>query len=255
MVLLAHAGAGATWQAMLVLVSIGVALVVVGVASGRVPMDEPGDLVLPLAATAVLASLSGATASVVSDWVGWWFPAGVVALVGLVLAASTSLELSWRSPLTIGVVSLAMASAVLLHRPIERAWHPVVGQLRDDVEIAITAPEDGTSVAIGTVEVVVEVTGGSVGGVDASGDPDGADPEEGGRVVVAVDGVVTTGADGRPVGPREDCSDGCTRVTFEVPMERGPHVVSAEFLTAQGESFATTPSGSPTLDLVTIAAE
>lgn len=254
MVLLAHAGAGATWQAMLVLVSIGVALVVVGVASGRVPMDEPGDLVLPLAATAVLASLSGATANVVSDWVGWWFPAGVVALVGLVLASSTSLELSWRSPLAIAVVGLALASAVLLHRPIERAWHPVDGQLRDDVEIAITAPEDGATVAIGTVEVVVEVTGGSVGGDDASGGPDGPDPEEGGRVVVAVDGVVTT-EDGRPVAPREDCSDGCTRVTFEVPVERGPHVVSAEFLTAQGESFATTPSGSPTLDLVTIAAE
>lgn len=252
-IMLAHGGAGATWQALLVLLSFGMVAVVAGAVAGRIPLDEPGDLVLPLAATALLASLSGATSSILSDWVGWWFPVGVVALLAMVVAAFTSAELSIRSPLLVTAAVVAVGAALALHVPIAEAWHPIDGLLRDDVSVAITSPVEGDVVPVGPLSLTVAVDGGSVGPGPTTGVR--PDPEELGQVVAYVDGIRVDGPDGAALQPREACDDGCSSVTFDVPLERGAHVLSVEFLTSHGQSFATTAAGAPTVALVAITAE
>lgn len=252
-VFIAHAGAGATWQAMVVLVSFGLVAVFLAVISGRAVLDGPGDLVLPTAAVAVLASLSGATSTFLSDWVGWWTPIGVVALVGILLATFSDISLTPRSPVTLVLVAVALVSATLLHTTIETAWHPTVtGVQRDDLVIDITAPADGADVPIGPTTVAVVVTGGTIGPTPAAAPP--ADPEELGIVRIYVDGLVVTDDEGLPRGPIEDCVAGCTSATWELDLDRGPHVVSVEFLTAAGESFSATAAGSPTVALVQVTA-
>lgn len=254
MFLIAHAGAGATWQAMVTLVSFGLVGVLLGVVTGRIRLDEPGDLVLPVAATAVLASLSGATNAFLSDWIGWWAPIGAVALVAIALHTFTAVELTPRSPVTIASAVIAIVAAVALHTPLEDAWHPVVtGMQRDDVAIEITTPKDGSDIPLGATTVTVEVTGGTIGANSTSSRPD--DPEEAGIVHVFVDGILATNDASRPLPPREDCSDLCTTATWDIDLDRGSHVISVEFLSANLESFTTTVAGSPTVDLVAVQAQ
>jgi len=250
---LAHAGAGATWQAMVVLCSFGLVIVFVGVVVGRIHIEEPGDLVLPFAGTAVLASLSGATNTFLSDWVGWWTPIGIVALVGILVHTFTPLRLTPRSTLTWACVAVAIVSSVLLHTTLEDAWHPApTGIQRDDLTVAVTTPADGTDVPTGSTTVTVQVTGGTIGPGPTSTAPD--DPEELGVVHVFVDGILETNETGRPLAPEQDCADGCTTATWDIDLPRGAHVISVEFLASNLESFAATAAGSPTVDLVAIEA-
>lgn len=250
--LLGHAGAGATWQALLVLASFGTIAIFLLATTGRLVLEEPGDLVLPLAASAVLASLSGATAAYFSDWVGWWFPLGMAALVAVALAASTSLSLGPTSPLAIGTVVVGLVAAFTLHTTIAAAWHPTgsgVGAPWTDATLALVAPADGDTVDIGTVDVVVAVDGGTIGPGPA---PAAADPEESGVVRVFVDGRLVTGTDGEAVRPTEDCAGGCVQATYAVDLTQGVHVLSLEFLAADGRSFDTPPGRSPTVQIATV---
>lgn len=257
---LAHAGEGATWQALLTLLALGLLVVVVLAAFGVVTIAEPGDLILPLAGTAVLASLSGATSEVLSDWVGWAFPLGVVALVALVVASLTPLDLSWTSPLLLAAVVVGAVAAVVLHAPITRAWHPTsVGldsAVLDDLAVEIIEPTDGASVPAGTVEVIVAATGGSLGpGFVESGAPQ--DPEElAGLTLTAVS--LDTGENAAVQGtPAEDCADGCEQATYEVTVdEPGEWTIFVEAKTADARSFTTGEgtSGTPT-DSVTVTVE
>lgn len=252
--LLGHAGAGATWQALLVLASFGIIAVFLLAVAGRLTLDEPGDLVLPLAASAVLASLSGATAGWLSDWVGWWFPFGVAALVAVVVAASTSLSLGVTSPLAIGAVVVGVVAAFTLHTTIEGAWHPTgsgVGARWTDASLALVSPTEGDTVEVGTVDIVVAVTGGTIGPGPAAA---GADSEEGGIVRVFVDGRLITAADGEAMVPSENCAGGCVQATYPVDLTLGVHVISLEFLTADGQSFDTPAGQSPTIQIATVEA-
>lgn len=249
---LAHAGAGATWQALLVLASFGTVAILLLAAFGKLTLEEPGDLVLPLAASAVLASLSGATSEVLSDWVGWWFPLGLSALVAIVVAATTSRTLRPTSPLLLGAVVVGLVASLTLHTTIEDSWHPTTtgtGAAWTDVQLTLVQPVEGDTTAIGAVDIVVQVTGGTIGG------PAGDDPEEGGVVRVFVDGRLATGGDGRPVAPVEDCTSGCTEATYPVELERGVHVLSLEFLTSAGQSFDTPTGERPTVTIATVEAE
>lgn len=255
-VVLAHAGAGATWQALLVLASFGTIAIFLLAVRGRLTLDEPGDLVLPLAASAVLASLSGTTSTVLSDLVGWWFPVGLAALVAVVLAASTPLRLQPTSPLAVGAVVVGLAASLLLHTTIEDAWHPTgagTGAAWTDVELALVQPTDGDTTAIGPVDVIVAVDGGTIG--PGPGPQPGGDPEEGGIVRVFVDGRLVTGPDGEAVGPVEDCSSGCVEATYPLELDRGVHAISLEFLTADGASFDTPQGQRPTVQLATVESE
>lgn len=248
---LAHAGEGATWQALLALLSFGLVAVVVLAAFRVVTIEEPGDLILPLAGAAVLASLSGATAELFSDTVGWAFPIGVVALVALLVAALTSLELSLTSPLLIGAVVVGAIGAVTLHGPITLAWHPnedLQVAAVDDLEVSIASPEDGATVSAGTIEVVVQVSGGTLGDgpVEPSAAPE--DPEE--RVIVNLS-TLGSSTDTFVGVPAEDCSTGCEQATFEVTLdEPGEWDVYVEALTAASQVFEVTPT-----DRVTVTVE
>lgn len=233
---LGHAGAGATWQSLLVVMSLGLVVVFVLAVAGRIAMSQPDDLVLPLAGVAIASSLAPLGAAVLSDWVGWAFPIGVVALVALALAAITPLELTPTSPPTYGAVALAALGAVLLYQPITVAWHPPPDllPLADDVEVAIVEPADGAVVAAGNLTVEVAIEGGSIGdGVLVASDQLPADWEEAGVLAVALDGRIVEPA----LAQDCDATSPCTRVSFPVEVEPGERVLTIEFRRADGASF------------------
>jgi hypothetical protein len=230
---LAHAGEGASWQSLLVVGSLGLVVVFVLAVAGRVSMARPDDLVLPLAGVAIASSLAPVASGLLSDWVGWAFPAGVVALVAIVLAALTPLELSPTSPVTYGAVALALICGFLLYTPITRAWHPPPEYLplADDVEVSIVDPADGAEVAAGEVEVTVAVTGGSVQSELVELERLSSDPEEAGQLAVAVDGEVLEPSFA------EDCrvDSPCDEVTFPIiTVEPGEHRLVVEFRRGDG---------------------
>lgn len=233
--LLAHDGPGATWQALLVVVALGLVVIVGMAVAGRLQVERPDDLVLPLASVAIASSLAPLGSAVLSDWIGWAFPVGVVMLLTLVVAATTSLTLQPRSPLPWGGLVVAVIGAALLYQPLTVAWHPPPDflPLADDVEITITSPEDGATVRGDTATVEVTVTGGSIAEGFIDVEEIGPDPEEGGVLVVAVDGTT--------VEPDYDqeCTRraACTEVSFPIELERGERRVRVEFRRADGAPF------------------
>lgn len=251
---LAHAGEGATWQALLTLLGIGLVVVVLLAMFGVVTIEEPGDLILPLAGAAVLASLSGATSEVLSDWVGWGFPIGVVALLALVVASLTRLDLSPTSPLLWGAVVVGAVAAITLQGPIVRAWHPVeVGldnALLDDLAVEVVEPAPEDSVPTGTFDVVVRSTGGTLGDgfVDPGGDVP-TDPEERVGLTITIVSLDTGENESFAGEPQEDCASGCEQATYPVTIdEPGRWTVFVEAKTADVRAFTRTDgsSGTPT---------
>lgn len=123
-VVVAHAGEGASWQALLTVIAVGMLVVFIGVLVGRIPLETPGDLTLPIAAVAVLASLAPIAGDPVSDAAPWAVPAGVVVLLGLVVAAISERRLTATSPLTIGTVVVAIVASLALGPLLVDAWYP-----------------------------------------------------------------------------------------------------------------------------------
>ena len=257
---LAHAGAGAAWQALLTLISLGVVVIAVLVVARVIRLQAPGDLIMPLAVVAVLASLTGTVSNVLSDWVGWAFPLGVVALLAIVLWATTSLSSAPTSPVTISLVVLAAGAAALLQGPIVRAWHPVElgppAAARDDLQVEITEPGDGARVSVGDVAVTVAVTGGSIGNGFRPDQPLAEDPEQlVGITLTAVSDA--TGESTAIVGtPAADCTDGCDTATFEVPLEApGDWTIFVEAKTSDARSFTGPAATGAVTARVTVTAE
>lgn len=234
---LAHAGEGATWQALLVVAALGLVVVIVLAVLGRIQLEQPDDLVLPLAGVAIGSSLAPLGSMWLSDWIGWAFPVGVVALVTVLLVAVTPLELTPSSPVTYGALALAVIGAALLYTPITRAWHPPPDflPLAEDVEVQITSPTDGDEVPAGEVTVTVAVVDGSVQSELLEIEQLGTDPEEAGQLAVAVDGDVV-----EPVFA-EECTldDPCDQVTFPITVEPGDHRLVVEF--RRGDGVPMTP--------------
>jgi hypothetical protein len=246
-VVIAHAGAGATWQSLLVVAALGLTVVVLLAVLGKVTLAQPDDLVLPLAGVAIASSLAPLGSEWLSDWIGWAFPVGVVMLVAVVLAALTPLELSPTSPVTYGALALAVIGGVLLYAPITRAWHPPADflPLAEDVEVVITSPGEDEELAAGTVEVTVTIVDGSVQPDLVELEELPADPEEAGYLAVAVDGEVVQ------ADLAEDCSVEvpCTEVTFPVTVAPGQRRLVVEF--RRGDGVPMTPL---VTDAVTFAA-
>lgn len=128
-VLLAHAGAGATWQALLTVVSAGILVLFVAALIGKLQLEELADLTLPIASVAVVASLAPVAGDAISDAAPWAVPAGVVLLVALAVAAGSSRRLTFRSPLAIGAVVLAVVASLALAPSLVDAWYPGVGEV------------------------------------------------------------------------------------------------------------------------------
>jgi hypothetical protein len=234
--LLAHAGPGSTWQALLVAVSLGLVVIVALTVLGRIEVGSIDDLVLPLAAVAILSSAAPLADYWLSDWIGWAFPIGVTMLVGLLLAAFTSLDLTLRSPLTWGAVGVAAVGAALLYQPLTIAWHPPPDYLplATDARVEILVPDDGDVVEAGTLEVSVVVEGGSIGPGGVALEDLPADAEEAGGLAVTLDGE-------RIVAEYlEDCTvaEPCTTVTFPVELEAGEHDLYVEFTRGDGMPLA-----------------
>lgn len=229
---LAHAGEGATWQALLVVAALGLLVVFVLAVLGRVRLEQADDLVLPLAGVAIASSLAPLASQLLSDWVGWAFPAGVVALVAIVLVALTPLRLAPSSPVTYGAIALGAICGALLYAPITRAWHPQPEflPLADDAEVAIVSPSADAQVPAGEIDVTVALTGASVQSSLLTSRQLPADPEEAGILAVAVDGEVITPSFA------EDCTVDapCTEVTFPVTVDPGEHRLVVEFRRGDG---------------------
>jgi hypothetical protein len=234
--LLAHAGPGSTWQALVSAVALGLAVIAVLAVVGRVELGSFDDLILPLAAVAILTSLAPLADYWLSDWIGWTLPMGTIVLVSLLLALLTPLELTPTSPLTIGMMVLVGVSVAVLSRPLTIALHPPPDYLplAADAEVQILVPQDGASIEAGTVEVSVAVTGGSIGpgGLDVSELP--GDPEEAGDLTVVLDDERVE------VAYLEDCTvaDPCATVTFPLEVEAGERRLSVEFTRGDGTPLA-----------------
>lgn len=234
---LAHAGEGATWQALLTTVAIGLGIVFLLAVADRIRIGTMGDLVLPLAAVAILSSLAPAASATLSDWAGYAVPAGAVLLLALILAGATDLDLGWTSPLAIGAVVLAVAASLLLGSDLSRAWHPPADTLprSDDAALTIVEPEDGATLTGEELVVRVELSGGTIGPSDLASEEQPDDPEELGRVRLFIDGMEVTSA------PEEECTveQPCTSVTYRLDaLEPGAHSVIAEFVRGDGVPLA-----------------
>jgi hypothetical protein len=234
--LLAHAGPGSTWQSLVTAVALGLTVVVLLAVLGRLELRAAEDLILPLAAVAILSSLAPLAEYWLSDWIGWSLPLGIIMAVTIVLALVTPLELTVGSPLTIGAVVLFAVAATLLYRPLTLALHPPpeLLPLSDDAEVRILVPQDGAVIEAGTLEVAVAVENGSIGPGDVPLDELPEDPEEAGQLVVFLD-------DQRVVPEYlEDCTvaQPCTSVTFPVDVEAGSRQLIVEFTRGDGTPLA-----------------
>lgn len=234
---LAHAGEGATWQALLTTIAIGIGVVLLLAVAGRIRIESMGDLVLPLAAVAILSSLAPIASATLSDWVGWAVPVGLVALLALVLAAGTGLRLGWTSPLAVAAIVLAVAGSLLLGPDLNREWHPPATTLplSDDATLTIVEPEDGATVSGDEVVVRIEMTGATIGPPREPGEDLPDDPEELGRVRLFVDGMEADAS------PEETCTadEPCTSVTYRLgDLEPGSHSLIAEFVRGDGVPLA-----------------
>lgn len=122
--LLAHGGAGGDWHGVATVAAGGVLVVFVLALVGRVTLDTPGDLVLPLAAVAIVAGVGGSLGEVVASQAGWAIPVGAVLLLAVIVAATTQLSLTVTSPLAAGAVLVAVIATVVLYAPIQDTLQP-----------------------------------------------------------------------------------------------------------------------------------
>lgn len=236
-VFIAHAGAGATWQALIATIGIGLVVVFLLAASGRLGLESPGDLVLPLAAVAILSSLAPTASDVLSDWVGYAAAAGLVSLAALTFAARPGISLRWSTPLAIGTAVAAAAAAIWLGPQLNTAWHPRTPTLplADDATVTITAPTDGTTVDGGGVTVSVDIDGATAVSGPPSADRIPDDPEDRGRLRLFFDGREVTG------DPAEECTDDapCDGMTYVLDdVGPGSHTLIVEFVRADGFPLA-----------------
>lgn len=241
--LLAHTGAGATWQALLFVVTLGLTVMAVATRLGRFQVDEVDDLVLPLAGLAIVSSIAPVFSDVLSDVVGWFIPTAVAAVVVLAAHATGALSAAARrdgATLLLGVgavVSILFGSAIgrFLHPPDPRAF------LVDDVDVAIAsvdgrAPVDGRVVADASpIEVVVEVSGGSVGAPEDADERLTDDPEELGFVVLFADGMLLEAASAATCSRTRPC----TRLTYQLALPPAVASITAELRPSGGRAFAT----------------
>jgi hypothetical protein len=243
--IVAHGGPGSTWQAMVVVAAVVLAAVVLGAGFGLIRIDQPRDLVTPVAGAAIVSSVGLVAAALLSDSVGWALPLGVVALATLLLGALTPLDLRLPAPLPMGGIALAAVSSWALFSPLTVALHPPAELLpaADDAVLSVTSPTDGVEVPAGTVPITVSVTGGSIGPGDLTADEVADDPEEAGELVVMLAEVV--GDDDR--GERrivEVEPDGCTvadpcdEVTVDADVPAGTWEVTAELTRGDGTPLA-----------------
>lgn len=243
--MLAHAGPGASWQALLVAAGVTLTGFLLAAAIGRITIADGDDLVVPLATTAVVSSLGTVAPEQLSDAIGWALPLAVVSLLTLLIAAFTDLDVRLPAPLPMGAVALGVVSAIVLHQPLSLALHPPAEllPLSDDAAVMIVEPADGGVIDEGPVTVLVEVSGASLGPgrVPLEELPD--DPEEAGSLSVALEvvGDDTSAQQQRVEANYEQTctvADPCDQVSFELDPPPGTYELTVEFVRGDGTPLA-----------------
>ena len=243
--LLAHAGPGSTWQAMVVVVGVVLAAVLLAAGAGLLPIASPGDLLTPLAAAAILASLGLLAHAVISDWIGWGLPLAVVSLTTLLLGATTGLDLRLPAPLPMGAIALAGVSMWTLYAPLTVALHPPpeVLPLSDDATLTVLSPAEDAEVTSGIIEVTVAVENGSIGPGGVQLDALPSDAEEAGELTLALARVLED--DSRQPQRRVDievtgCSVDapCQQVQLPVPVQPGTWELTVDLNRGDGTPLA-----------------
>lgn len=241
---LAHAGEGAGWQALLTSLSAGLVVVVLLAVFGRVRLERADDLTLPLASVAILAGLGTSASDTLSDAVGYAFPVGVVALVVLLGTALTPVRLLAFPPL-LASTAIAVAASLILGPILTDAWHPLPDFLPtpDDAVITITAPTEGEAVDGGPITITVRVDNGSIGPLVVPQADAPVDDEELGHLHLYIDGKL------REMVVTDECTVEvpCTETSFEVELPSGQHVITVEFVTWDHLPFAPTIEDSVTV--------
>ena len=240
-----HAGPGSTWQAMIVVAGVVLAAVVLGAGVGLLRIARPGDLLTPLAAATILASIGVLGHAVLSDWIGWGLPLAVVALATLALAATTGLDLRLPAPLPMGAIALAGVSMWALSAPLTIALHPPPEVLprSGDASLTILTPDEDAEVPAGPVEVVIAVEGGSIGPGGAELDALPSDPEEAGELTLALARVAEDGTR-RPQRRVDIEVAGCTlaapcqQVPVTVPVQPGTWELTVDLNRGDGTPLA-----------------
>lgn len=226
-VVLAHAGPGHTWQGMVVVAGVTMAVFVVLAAIGRITVERPDDLVVPLAVSALVSSLAPLGSQWISDGIGFGLPLAIIAFVTLLLGALTPLTIRLPGPLAMGSIALTAVSIFVLYTPLTAALHPPAEllPLATDSEIAVVQPADGESVPAGSVEVVVRVTGGTIGPGNLTEDQLPEDPEEAGMIAAAIEDVPDDGSTGQRQRIELSFEDRCP---LEAPCEEVSFTVDTE---------------------------
>ncbi len=255
---LAHAGPGSTWQAMVVVAGVVLAGYVIVAASGRITIERPDDLVVPVAAAAIAGGIGVVGHAVLSDFIGWGLPLAVTALLTLTLAATTPLDVRLPGPLPMGALAVALVSTITLYQPLTIALHPPPEflPLAEDARIAIEEPADEATVPAGTVEVTVVTDEASIGpgGLELD-ELDLARPAHAGELAVrraAVDADGTTSDRQRVASdPGPDCTvaDPCERATIDLDLEPGTWRITVELRRGDGTELAPTVTDHVTVEV------
>ncbi len=255
---LAHAGPGSTWQAMVVVAGVVLAGYVVVAACGRISIERPDDLVVPVAAAAIAGGIGVVGHAIISDFIGWGLPLAVTALLTLTLAATTPLDIRLPGPLPMGALAVALVSSVALYQPLTIALHPPPEflPLAEDARIGIEAPADDATVPTGTVEVTVVAHEASIGPGRVDLDElDATRPAHAGELVVRRAAVADDGTtlDRQRVetGPEPGCTvtDPCKRTTVDLDLEPGTWRVTVELRRGDGTELAPTVTDHVTVEV------
>lgn len=231
LLVLAHGGAGDNpWFGIVVVAAIALTGVFVLAALGRIPLESPGDLLLPAAVVVLLAGLGGSVGDTIADQAPVAVPVLVVLLVALVVGAVTGRSLRLGAPLGYGAVALAVVAAVALGPTLETTFFPgpVPLPMSDDADLTV-ALVDGPDPE-GRLTLEVAVTGGTL--APAAGDqPD--DREE-----AMVPQFLAGPAFVRPDATIGDCAPTCTSLQYELTLPTNadgtlPDRVQVELRTAQ----------------------
>lgn len=239
--LLAHIGSPNNPWIGVMTVSAWVLLVVLGLhVARRLEIDTPGDLLLPFAVVVLVAGLTGSLGDFINDQGPWAVPAGLVALVALLVAAFRDVDFHWGQRRTFVVMALAVVAAIALYNPLENLWFPTGPE-----DIPLPPLEDGQVTAEvvepladdGTLVVSVTLDDATFGDNTPGPRPD--DPETELMPRFQVGAVYLT-----PPIP-EECveAEACTEAEFELTLPSGvvsdpPDSLVVELLTADQLPFA-----------------
>jgi hypothetical protein len=241
--LLAHIGSpNNPWIGVMTIAAAALVVMFMLVAFRAVTMEAPGDMLLPFAVVVLLAGLAGSLGDAINDQGPWVVPVGVVALIALTLSAFRGgIDFSPKRSAFAIVVVVALAVSLSTRSFLEGLWFP-------NQQAEVFLPERGDATATlellspvnenGTFRMRLTVTGGTLGTMIQSGEPDDTELDMVTRWLVGPVYLVP------PVSDACAADEACTSSEFEITLPAGfvtepPERVTVELLSSNGLPFAT----------------